>query len=184
MRVLQTALLPRIPHPRFRVSRVPDLGTRCREWPPPAHAHHTAPFGICAPWIRGGYPDFLLSGMRLSSSLLLLYSRYRSLSLKLSDTRVHESQIRARLGTTAHFCKVVVLKLRAAPSCADLVQLSIGTGEDARTSCFRVWDFRVVFSSECESLILSLHSRFTCECNKEEINDDDDFSFQGLGVRG
>jgi len=34
----------------------------------------------------------------------------RSLSLKLSDTRVYEPQIRARLGTTAHFCEVVVLK--------------------------------------------------------------------------
>jgi len=30
----------------------------------------------------------------------------RSLSLRLSDTRVYEPQIRARLGTTAHFCKV------------------------------------------------------------------------------
>ena len=40
----------------------------------------------------------------------------RSLSLKLSDTRVYEPQIRARLGTTAHFCEVVVLKLRAVPS--------------------------------------------------------------------
>ena len=39
----------------------------------------------------------------------------RSLSLKLSDTRVYEPQIRVRLGTTAHFCEVVVLKLRAAP---------------------------------------------------------------------
>jgi len=28
--------------------------------------------------------------------------------------------------------------------------------------------------SRFESLILSHHSRFTCECNKEEINDDDD----------
>ena len=37
----------------------------------------------------------------------------RSLSLKLSDTRVHEPQIRARLGTATHFCEVVVLKLRA-----------------------------------------------------------------------
>ena len=27
---------------------------------------------------------------------------------QLSDTRVYEPQIRARLGTTAHFCKVVV----------------------------------------------------------------------------
>ena len=33
----------------------------------------------------------------------------RSLSLKLSDTRVYEPQMLARLGTTAHFCKVVVL---------------------------------------------------------------------------
>ena len=32
----------------------------------------------------------------------------RSLSLNLSETRVYEPQIRARLGTTAHFCKVVV----------------------------------------------------------------------------
>ena len=37
----------------------------------------------------------------------------RSLSLKLSDTRAHAPQIRARLGNTAHLCKVVVLKLRA-----------------------------------------------------------------------
>ena len=29
-------------------------------------------------------------------------------------------------------------------------------------------------SSRFESLILSQHSWFTCECNKEEINDDDD----------
>ena len=30
--------------------------------------------------------------------------------MKLSDTRVHGPQIRARLGTTAHFCKVVFLR--------------------------------------------------------------------------
>jgi len=29
-------------------------------------------------------------------------------------------------------------------------------------------------SSRFESLILSHHSSFTCECNKEDINDDDD----------
>jgi len=34
----------------------------------------------------------------------------RSLSLQLSDTRVYEPQIRARLGTTVHFCEVVDLK--------------------------------------------------------------------------
>jgi hypothetical protein len=32
----------------------------------------------------------------------------RSLSLKLSAARVYEPQIRARLGITAHFCKVVI----------------------------------------------------------------------------
>jgi len=35
----------------------------------------------------------------------------RSLSLKLSDTRVYEPQTRAHLGTTAHFFKVVVTLL-------------------------------------------------------------------------
>jgi len=36
----------------------------------------------------------------------------RPLSLKLRDTRVYEPQIRARLGTTTHFCEVVVLMRR------------------------------------------------------------------------
>ena len=35
----------------------------------------------------------------------LVTSPRRSLSLKLSDTRVYEPQIRARLGNTAHLCK-------------------------------------------------------------------------------
>ena len=43
-----------------------------------------------------------------SSSLLLS-------SLELSDTKVYALQIRARLGTAAHLCKVVVLKLRTVP---------------------------------------------------------------------
>ena len=34
----------------------------------------------------------------------------RSLGPHLSDKRVYEPYIRARRGTTAHFCKVVVLK--------------------------------------------------------------------------
>jgi len=40
----------------------------------------------------------------------------RSLILTLSDARVYEPQLRARLGTTAHFCRVVFLKLRAFPN--------------------------------------------------------------------
>ena len=45
---------------------------------------------------RGGQPSSL-------HSLQVLEDPF---SLKLSDTRVYEPQIRARLGTTAHFCEV------------------------------------------------------------------------------
>ena len=41
-------------------------------------------------------------------------------SPKLSDTRVYEPPIRARLGTTAHFCEVVLLKLRVRKEIASL----------------------------------------------------------------
>ena len=43
-----------------------------------------------------------------TSVFTLVTGPRRSLSLKLSDARVHEPQIRARLGTTAHFCEVIV----------------------------------------------------------------------------
>jgi len=46
------------------------------------------------------------------SILLSIQVLTRPLSLKLSDPKVYEPQIRARLGTTAHFCEVVVLKLK------------------------------------------------------------------------
>ena len=49
----------------------------------------------------------------------------RSLSLKVSDTRVYQPPIRARLETTAHLCKVVVLKLRQTPSCAQMRRLAL-----------------------------------------------------------
>ena len=65
------------------------------------------------------FPRTLVTGPKFRRSL----SRKRR---KLSDTRVDEPQIRARLKTTAHFCTVVVLKLRAVPSCAELVHVSIG----------------------------------------------------------
>ena len=39
----------------------------------------------------------------LSPQVLLLTDPRRSLRLRLSDTRVYEPQIRAHLGTTAHF---------------------------------------------------------------------------------
>ena len=48
------------------------------------------------------------SGMMSSSSLLLS-------SLELSDTKVSEPSKRARLGTAARFCEVVVLKLGTVP---------------------------------------------------------------------
>ena len=43
--------------------------------------------------------------MAFSSDSLLLSS------LEMSDTDVYEPSIRARLGTAAHFCQVLVLKL-------------------------------------------------------------------------
>ena len=52
-------------------------------------------------------------GLRQIPTLLFFFTLVtgptRSLSLKLSGTRVYEPQIQARLGTTAQFCKVVVL---------------------------------------------------------------------------
>ena len=54
----------------------------------------------CSPSSRGS----------LFSSLLLSI-------LELSDTQLYEPWIRALLGTTSRFCKVVVLKLRAVPIC-------------------------------------------------------------------
>ena len=52
--------------------------------------------GLCVPFSLGG-------GTVTSSSLLLS-------SLALIDTQVYEPEIRARLGTAAHFCTAVVLK--------------------------------------------------------------------------
>ena len=52
--------------------------------------------------------------LELPSSLFfftLVTGPRRSLSLKLSHTRVYEPQIPARLVTTTHFCDVVVLRL-------------------------------------------------------------------------
>ena len=42
----------------------------------------------------------------------------RSLSLNLSDAKVYAPQVRARLGTTAHFCEVVVLNVQVQPGTA------------------------------------------------------------------
>ena len=49
--------------------------------------------------------------LRLLYFLTLVRGPRRSLRLELSDTRVYAPQIRARLGTTAHFCGVVVLQV-------------------------------------------------------------------------
>ena len=50
-----------------------------------------------------------LSGTSSSSSSSLLSSP------EMSDAKVYAPSIRARLGTTAHFCEVAVLKLRTVP---------------------------------------------------------------------
>ena len=68
-------------------------------------------------------------------------------------------KIRALLGTASHFCEVVVL-----------------SGGACLHDVGEVGHLLLVLSSRFESLILSHHSRYkvTCECNEEDINDDDD----------
>ena len=106
------------------------------EFPFPGSRTSTSP-GLALRGVRDrrgggadGDPARLRSPQVLASFLFFFFFTLvtgprRSLSLKLSKTRVDEPQIRARLGTTAHLCKVIVPKLRAVPSCADLIQLSI-----------------------------------------------------------
>jgi len=61
----------------------------------------------------------------------------RSLSLKLSDTRVYEPQLRARLGTTAHFCRVVVLELRTAGAIPPMMGWAAVTGDLSAGWCLQ-----------------------------------------------
>ena len=58
---------------------------------------------------KGNWTPLHLAAMKglLFFFFALVTGPKRSLSLKLSDTRVYEPQIRARLGTAAHFCEVV-----------------------------------------------------------------------------
>jgi len=62
-------------------------------------------------WVAGGVAVGGRHGTRAQCTRLSLLSLLLS-SLELSDKKVHEPCIRARLGTAAHFCEVVVLKLR------------------------------------------------------------------------
>jgi len=64
----------------------------------------------------------------------------RSLSLKLRDTRVYEHQRRTRLGTTAHFCKVVATWLPCSPFREGLAR----SGPKRRTKHV-LWIFRSRF---------------------------------------
>ena len=58
---------------------------------------------------------------------------------KWNDARVYEPQTRARLGTTAHFCKVFVLQLRAVGHMEPLyMRRSIGRYGARQRSEFRV----------------------------------------------
>jgi len=78
---------------RIRTSRSSALGAR------PPIGLRVSGFGF---WVSGfgfEFPGFFFFFTPVTGPR-------RSLSLKLSDTRVYEPQIRAHLGTTAHLCKV------------------------------------------------------------------------------
>ena len=70
------------------------------------------------------YPGRSGGGESLFFFFTLVTGSRRSVSLKLSDKRVYAPQIRARLRTAAHFCEVVVLKLRAQSVCNQLFERS------------------------------------------------------------
>jgi len=66
-------------------------------------------------------------------------------SLELSDTKVYEPQIRARLGTAAHLCGTFALRLEAGGRSACLPPCSPAPGFGVWGSRLRVWGlgFRV-----------------------------------------
>ena len=66
---------------------------------------------LCAP--RGGEQSGVWRALRFLFLIITLDpGPRRHLSIELSDTKVYGPEIRARLGTAAHFCKVVGLELR------------------------------------------------------------------------
>ena len=69
-----------------------------------------APVASLGPWpwrcsLRHG-KTFAMCSTLLFLFFSLIAGPRRSLRLKLSDTRVYEPQIRARLGTTTRFCEI------------------------------------------------------------------------------
>ena len=73
-------------------------------------------YAVLCPSVPAGHP---------SSSLLIS-------SLALSDTNVYAPQVRARLGTTAHFCKAAVLKHEPALVWNSLTLFVPLSGQDIR----------------------------------------------------
>ena len=68
-------------------------------WPNKPPGKHACPSRVAGHAALDGFFFPLVAGPK------------RSLSLKLSDARVDEPQIRSRIGTTAHFCKGSILAL-------------------------------------------------------------------------
>ena len=83
---------------------------------------------------------------RAPGSGLLLFSSLLLSSLELSDTKVYEPQIRARLGTAAHSCEEGVLKLRTAV-CVRTTCMAFAR-PSRRCHAFRVGSNRL-FQSPC-----------------------------------
>ena len=80
-------------------------GAKCRD---ETRRQVSAPAAANHSFENPAWRDSILSLLFFST---LVTGPRRSLNLKLSGTRLYAPQIRARLGTTAHFCEVVVLKL-------------------------------------------------------------------------
>jgi len=136
---------PRSPEPEIRNpkpgTRNPNPGTRNPE--PETRNPETGPeprnpesgTRNPKPGTRSPEPEIRSpkSGTRHTFFFTLVTGPRRSLSPKLSDTRVYEPQIRARLGTTAHFCRVVVLSLSPKHT-SQVVSLKEATGSSSSSS--------------------------------------------------
>ena len=92
---------------------------------------------ICSDPLATHYPLCASSWLCFFFFFTLVTGPRRSLSLQLRDTRVYEPQTRARLGTTVHFCKVVVHPVLASTKflsplrCAQVILISSLSSEMA-----------------------------------------------------
>ena len=111
------------------------------------------------PLWAGDYGDGV--GALGKDTVILLYSRYRSLSLRLSDTRVYEPQIRALLRTTV----IAASRLRTFKRCSEKLAGETTKYGKRVTSLpgERIYTFRVrLYTSHVCDIYILMCATFSC----------------------